>query len=170
MENSTQNTKTRGLRVRRGPYKEEVFEEYLNWMSLSTPEKQQLGITTGRDFARTHGISEDRLSKWKRQEGFQELVNERMRQRWNELTPNVLYALYIRCMKYGMASDVELWLAYFQDWTRKMVGKNKKAEVEFTQNDIRALLAPLSKDEQNKYIGLLNEISHKAGLILENND
>lgn len=131
----------------REPYKKEVFSEFVAWSVLTNEEKGQIGIKNAKVFAKKHSIHESHLSRWKQRNDFHALKMESQRNKLRDLTPDVLAAFHKRCTKYGMGSDIELWLALVEGWDKKKVIEQKQ-ELQFGPNDIRVLIANLSPEKQ----------------------
>lgn len=156
--------------------KADVFQKFVKFMSLPDPEKAEmfeipLNPKTGRyekipnigDFARKYGVHRNTLSNWRNKEEFINAVSFKRKQWGLEKVPNVLASLYTRCIKYGMAYDVETFLAYYDNWDRKQV--QKQVREQFTQDDIRLLLSALPKNEQDQFYGHLAELVARSELI-----
>lgn len=76
-------------------------------------------------------------------------------------TPDVLEGLYNRCVKYGMATDVELWLAYVEGWNKKQVLEHM-AEVKLGKDDIRTLVDLLPEEDQKHFYNTLTDLIAKV--------
>lgn len=139
--------------------KSEVFEQFIIFMSLPDPEKAgYMGlkpdiktnkydrIPTQGDFAIKFGVSKDTLSLWKKRNDFITRVDLKRKEWGIDKVPNVLAALYTRCIKYGMAYDVETYLAYYANWNRTQVIKTVGEK--FDVDDLRALIAELPPTKQ----------------------
>lgn len=160
-----QNVNTSGgkkeTRTNNGPYKVDVFTAFLEWSVLTTKEKKKLCILTAKDFSIQYKIHESQLSRWKARDDFKQAKIKLQRSKWGDLTPDVVEGLYKRCVRYGTASDVELWLAYVEGWNRKQELKELK-EVTLGPNDIRSLTEFLPEEEQKKFYDTLIDLIAKA--------
>lgn len=130
----------------REPYKKEIFLKFVDWCSLTRSEKARLGIPNARAFALRNRLHESQLSRWMQRKDFETLKIERMRERWSDFLPEAIDALRRRIKKYGMARDVGFWLE-LAGWDRKKAVEHK-VEPTFSQDDLRALIAYLPKQEQ----------------------
>lgn len=148
--------------------KVDVFDKYIEWSSLPALERaEMLGIAknpvtgkytrlaTNSDFADKFGVHRNTLGNWRQKSDFIDAVRERIHQRNDARTPDVLDALYRRCIKFGMANDVELWLAYTQGWSRQT--KIKIIE-RFADDDLRRIINALPQEKQREFYLHLNQL------------
>lgn len=150
----------------RSPYHDVAYEAFVEFMSLPDPDramfmgmevdpitKKYHHIPTQTEFALKYGVARPTLSVWKNRPDFEKRVDS-MRKQWGrDKTANVLASLYTRCIKYGMAYDVETYLAYYENWTRTQVVKHT-GDV-FALEDLRSIIALLPEDKQkNAYTEL----------------
>lgn len=157
---------------------QEIKRIFVSFMAMPNPDKCEfLGIPFNAEkkqyaerpqqkhFAKKFGISEKSLSTWKHSEDFDKAVR-RVRTNWGkEKTPDVLAALYRRCVTHGNAYDVELWLAYFEGWDRKQVAPQRMES--FTADDLRMIISTLPQDKQDEWyvkIGELIALSDTIGV------
>ena len=144
-------------------------------MALSDPEKcEYMGIEvnprTGKydkvptmiQFALKSGVSRETLSIWKHRPEFIYLVDLKRKQWGLDKVPNVLAALYTRCLKYGMAYDVETYLAYFAGWTRSQAVKGTVDK--FAADDLRSIIAQLPIHKQKEAYARIADIIGEAEL------
>lgn len=150
----------------RGPYKQDVFEKFIEWSVMTKKEKNNIGITTAKMFATKYKINESHLSRWKQREDFGNHKEQKQQSKLQELTPDILEAFYRRCVKYGMSSDIELWLALVERWNRKKIIEQKK-ELQFGLNDVRALIKNLSPEKQKYYYQTIARLMAEATAIDE---
>ncbi|MBS3903827.1 MAG: hypothetical protein KGZ39_00690 [Simkania sp.] len=150
MKKDKQNVKKLDSAAGREPYKKDLFTEFIGWSVMTNEEKERVGIISAKIFAKKHSIHESQLSRWKQRSDFHALKMQTQRNKLRDLTPDVLAAFHKRCTKYGMASDIELWLALVEEWDKKKVIEQKPA-LEFGPNDIRALIKNLPLDKQKLY-------------------
>lgn len=153
-------------------FKKQVFDDFVTFIASPDVEKAEMfeiqkdergryrSIPNQNDFAKRYGVSKDTLSRWKGRRDFIEAVDLKRKQWGLDKVPNVLAALYARCVKYGMAYDVETYLAYFANWSRTQVLKH--VQEKFDADDIRALLAPLPKEKQDEFFTTLTNILAEA--------
>lgn len=107
--------------------------------------KQYEKIPSERDFAIKYGLSRRTTWLWKSTKGFGSSVNDIRLKKGSEKTPNVMEALYRRCLRFGMSNDVELWLQYYEGWSRL-----QRVEVvqRFAPDDIGKVMKYLPKEKQ----------------------
>lgn len=155
MSNPKQKIKNIGGKTKsRGPYKQDVFSEFVEWSVMTKKERVTSGIATAKIFAKKYKVHESHLSRWKQREEFRSYKEQRQRSKLQELTPDILEAFYKRCMKYGMSSDIELWLALVEKWDKKKVIEQKQ-DLQFGPNDIRVLIKHLPPEKQKHFYGTL---------------
>lgn len=143
------------------PYKKDVYARFIEWQAQTTKERGKSGITFAKDFANKYGIREATLSEWKKRPEFNELKREAQIAKLSDETSDVLDGLKRRCIKYGMAYDVELFLLYVEKWDRKHV-LEILSEVKLGNNDIRTLIDGLPEEEQKRFYDTLTELIAKA--------
>lgn len=154
---------------------EAVFNKFLHFMSLPDPEKcEMLGIPfveekgkfanapTLERFADKFGVSRRTLHNWKLRKGFDPAVVARRREWGKDKTNNVMASLYRRCLQYGNAYDIELWLAYMEAWDRKQVIKHEHET--FGADDIRVIIGRLPKEQQDEWYVKIGELISVAEL------
>lgn len=153
----------------RGPYKKDIFKKFVEWSAMTDEEKVSCGIPNARAFASKHKLHSSQLSRWTQRKDFNTLKFERMRESWSEFVPEAFEALRKRIQRFGMARDVELWLAYTEGWDRKKAAE-QRAPPSFTEDDIRNLLSFLPREEQIKFWQLIAKILLRAQELQENNN
>lgn len=152
------------LKVDTQPYKQDVFARFIDWSTLTREEKNLEGIPTAKAFAEKYGISQNTILNWKKREDFLDLKRQVQVLKLAEETPDVLHGLKKRCIKYGMAHDVELFLLYVENWDRKHV-LEILGEVKLGENDIRSLVALLPETKQKLFYDTLTELIAEAEYI-----
>lgn len=143
------------------PYKKDVYARFIEWQTLTSEERAKVDIPFAKDFANKYGIREATLSEWKKRPEFHELKREAQILKLSDQTSDVLDGLKRRCIKYGMAYDVELFLLYVERWDRKHV-LEILGEVRLGDNDIRTLVDGLPEDKQKKFYVTLTELIAEA--------
>lgn len=155
------------------PYKLKVYHKFVEFYSLPDPEQAEfLSIpyndklkkferpATLKEFAKAYGVHQDTLTNWKKRDDFIVAVDSKRREWGKDRTANVLSSLYRRCIKYGMSYDVETYLAFYEGWDKKKV--IEASGTKFDMDDIRALIAPLPKDKQEKFYAVITQIITEA--------
>ena len=145
----------------RKPYKSTIFGRFVNWIALPTKERIEIGIETQKAFAKKYGVQERTLTEWKQRTDFGEQKREAQILRLQNDTADVLEGLKNRCIKYGMAYDVELFLLYVEKWDRKHV-LEILSEVKLGDNDIRTLVDLLPKNKQKLFYDTLTNLIAEA--------
>lgn len=129
----------------------DTYEEFVHWSVLTVKEKEALKEPkTQRDFAKKFEIHENTVLDWKKREDYPKLRGDALRAKLAMETPEVLEDMRRRIKKYGSAFEVDLWLAYVEQWDRKQVIEMKQP-VQFGIGDIRQLMANLPKEKQKMY-------------------
>lgn len=148
----------------------EIKQAYIRWMAMSDTQRCiALEIQPVEDakknmrypkpthgmFANYYKIGERTLYNWRVEKGFDGAVNKELKA-WGEMNvSNVIMALYNNAITKGGAAEVELYLAYFKDWTKKTQIVHKE---ELTDNDIRNIIATLPEEKQQQFYSMLDEI------------
>lgn len=158
------------------PYKAAIYKKFVDFCAMPDVDKcVMLGIPkdekTGRykelptqtKFAQKFGVHINTLSQWKRRTEFGVAVDAEQKEWGIDHTPNVMAALLRRCLRYGIGTDVELYLAYYKNWDRKQVIKHVTEK--FAMDDIRALLEILPKEKQDEFYGIIANIVAEAELL-----
>lgn len=159
--------------------KKEIFQKFIEYSSLPDYEKAQLlgfvlNSQTGKfdrlpnltDFAKKYGVTNQTLTNWRKRPDFLNAVNNKMIAKGIDRVPNIMDALYRRCVRHGMAYDIELYLAYFQNWSRT---QSVKMTVEkFQQDDLRYLISLLPKQKQSEFYGFVTKLITEAESVIHN--
>ena len=96
-------------------------EHVLNALGIREPEVMELfGIKSQSEFATRFGVAEPTLSHWKREmhrgSDFQDF-----RVQMQQLTKNVMGALYRKTIEDGDAARVKLWMQVVEGWNERIV-------------------------------------------------
>ncbi len=144
-------------------HRKDTFNNFIEWSILTSKEKIECDLITAKAFAKQHKITEAQLSKWKKRTEFYQLKQEKMMDKMKDCTPDVLNALRDRCIKYGMAHDIEFWLLYVEGWDRKhaLLEMNKK-KLTLAPDDIRILVERLPKEKQKRFYDVITELIIEA--------
>ena len=138
------------------------YAKFVQWMAAPAEERRDdWGATSQIALSEKLQVRNATLSEWKKRPDFWNEVNRlRGTTYLQPRTSNVLMALYRRCIKLGMAQDVELWLAYVEGWDKKQIVEHQGDALD--ENDIRALIANIPENERNEYYKKLAEIVGRA--------
>lgn len=155
--------------------KKAIFDAFVEFCASPDPDRAEMfgykldplknryeKIPSQKDFAIKYGVSQDTLVDWKKREDFIIAVDIKQKQWGVDLTANVMASLYKRCLKYGISADVELFLAYYKNWDRKLVIKDSAER--FTVDDLRSLISTLPKNKQDDFITYVSEVLAEAEL------
>lgn len=155
--------------------KSEIYAKFVRFMAVPDPDRcEMLGISMNREtglpmenptltkFAQHFGVHLNTLRNWKMKPEFQKAVTSFRKDWGKDRTANVMAALYRNILRNGNAYDVELWMAYMENWDRKQVVKI--VQEEFTANDIRTIISRLPKDQQNEWYTRIGELVTLAEL------
>lgn len=154
-----QSTQDGGISIR----KFNAYLAFIEWAATPTPERE---YRTMSEFAEGWNINRTTLYKWKREKEFWQQVEDHRIKKYRERTSTVMQALYNRILKYGMAADVELWLAYFEGWDKKQVAKD--APKRFAEDDIRELISRLPEEKQKQYYDMLAQLLSDVSIAERN--
>lgn len=152
-----------------------AYNAFIIFMSLPDPDKAVMMevpfneltkkyayIPKQKDFAVKYGVHENTLTQWKKRKDFISSVDIKRKEWGLDKVPNVLAALYTRCIKYGMAYDVETYLAYYANWNRTQVIKNVTDK--FDVDDLRSIIQELPESKQKDAYTTLADIITQAEL------
>lgn len=139
------------------PRKKDIYARFVEWIAMDSKERAASGIKNKTAFAKQYGIRNATLTDWQKRPEFLDLKLEEQILKLQLDTSDVLSGLRDRCIKYGMAYDVELFLLYVEKWDRKHVLEILE-EVKLGENDIRTLVALLPEAKQKKFYDTLTEL------------
>lgn len=148
----------------------EIFAEYCKFAAMPHQDKcEYLGIEkdpkTGRPvahptqtaFGKKWGISNTSLTLWKARPEYTQLVLSNSVKWSADKVPDVIAALYRRCLQYGMAYDVEMYLKWAINWDPHKLGQ-QGGNQPFTMDDIRTIVAVLPREKQAKFYATIADI------------
>jgi len=139
-----------------------VFDAFCYWIVRTSDERVEEKLPkTQQEFAKKHKVIEATLSNWKKQADYEATRHEKMQQKLADKTPEVLDGLFTRCKRYGMAYEVELWLAYVEGWDKKKV-LEMTGKIEFGDGDIRALVEHLPKAKKKLFYDTITKLLIEA--------
>lgn len=148
----TENPEERNVRLK------EAYTDFIRWTILTKQErKAEKAPQTQTEFARKWHIDIDTTTDWKKRQDFELLRGEMFRKKLASDVPEVMQDLRKRIKKYGMAQDVELYLAYAEGWDKKKVVEIKPP-MQFGLDDVRALVAKLPKEKQKTYYATIAKL------------
>lgn len=154
--------------------KTKAFNAFVKFMSLPDSEKirflnlEKNPLTgeyprpTQEHFCKMYGVHRKTCADWKKKPEYISMVDTTRKQWGLDKVPNVLQALYNRCIKYGMAYDVETFLAYFANWNRTQISKVTVEKVD--PDDLRNIISMLPMDKQIEAYEKLADIIGSANL------
>jgi K+ transporter len=135
--------------------KEQTYREFVAWFSLPAHERGE--VKSQGDFAIKYKVNQATLSEWKKRKDFKEQIDNVTLDWGFAKTPNVFAALYKRCVTYGMAQDVELWLAYFKGWDKKQVMEHRNL-IGFSKDDLFTMIDLLPADKQKQFHDIIDKL------------
>jgi hypothetical protein len=146
-----------------------IYEEFILWFALPSPQKERLGIETLEDFSQEWGVTPRSLSRWKDRQGFEEAVR-RLRKKWAfDKTGDVMYGIYKAAVK-GNDKSQKLWMQLFEGFTETHEVK-QTIKVEVSVNDIRFLIEGLPEPLRTKHYDNFRDLiidaeqARRAGLL-----
>lgn len=154
----------RGGTKNRAPNKKDAYMRFVQWSAWTSQMRKDNGLPTVTSFCEKYGINIDTTTDWKKRADFAQLKREAQIEWLGDATSDVLAGLKDRCVKYGMAYDVELYLLYVEGWDRKRVIE-LMGEVKLGNNDLRAVIDLLPEHKRTKFYGLLTELVAEAEAI-----
>lgn len=144
------------------PPKLNEYELFLDFCTTPYPQRP-LDELTERDFCGKYGVSQMTLWRWKQRKGFKEELRGRNRAWGCSRIADVLYALYVRCIRHGRAQDVALFLEYVEGWSPRSSGqKDPDEQEEYTIDDIRYIIGFLPPEDQKEFNETIIKIYQKA--------
>ncbi len=153
--------KTNNNRGGRKMRKRDIFIRFVEWIALTIKEREKIGVPTQQEFANKYKINTGTLSEWKKRSDFNKLKSEAQIEKLQDSTTDVLEGLKNRCIKYGMAYDVELFLLYVEKWDRKHV-LEILGEIKLGDNDIRTIIGLLPENKQKVFYDTLVNLIAEA--------
>jgi hypothetical protein len=139
-------------------YTQQDRDEFAFWFSLPLKERKSAGHSTIQEYADNHDIDPKTLWRWRQDPLFTKLTDH-LRQKWGQdMTASVMDGWKLACEK-GNPLAIELWLAYFHDFTRKTaLDVNEAKKNEYGVNDIRSIIDTLPEGLRQKHNGYLREL------------
>lgn len=98
-------------------YKKQEFQQFAEW--LATPDDIRVEKTQ-EEFGIKVGVDPATLSVWKRKDELWDLVKEYNKKMFGkDRTLKLLNAWYVKILANPKAADMELWLQYYDDFSKK---------------------------------------------------
>jgi hypothetical protein len=141
--------------------KKDVYARYIDWIALTNEERKKIGLPTQKSFCEKYGINTTTVCLWQDRPEFSELKRKAQVKKLSLETSDVLEGLKNRCVKYGMAYDIELFLLYVEDWNREHILK-LKGEVKLGADDLRSIIDLLPVPKRAKFYDVLTELIAEA--------
>lgn len=136
----------------------EAYVDFLRWDVLTETEKKRDNEPRNqKEFAKKWEMREATLSEWRARGDFPKLRSTMLRKKMAYEIPEVMGDLRKRIKKYGIGLDVELYLAYAENWDKKKVVEIKPTN-DFGPDDVRALIAKLPKEKQKTYYATIAKL------------
>lgn len=126
-----------------------TFMAFAEWMAKPLPERKEEGLESVKAFAKHYKINRSTLYLWKKKPDFWKRVESLRQHKCREHTSTVIHKLYLRILRYGMAQDVELWLAYVEGWDKKQVIEERPQL--FQEGDLRELVKKLPAEKREEF-------------------
>lgn len=136
-----------------------IYIKFCEWFFAPASERE--GISTQGEFAEKYKVNMNTISRWKKRDDFKVIIKDKRKAWGQERTGNVVASLYKRIIKYGMAYDVELWLALIEGWDKKKVTELRE-KLEIGDDDIRSLIKYLPKDKQTQFYDTITKLLAEA--------
>lgn len=150
---------------RRQPRNLAVYLEFCEWWAapIGTRKMEFDGIMTQKEWANKYGVAEQTLVEWKKRPEFYRLANEARFRHMQDRSPEIFEGLIIGAKK-GYAENVELYLNYFEGWSKKQVIEQRQ-KVDLHMDDIRNIIQVLPQDDQQNFYETIGKLLHKAKRI-----
>lgn len=134
----------------------QIYDEFILWFAMPTPEKEKMGIENQTEFAREWEISDRTCSRWKERDDFESRVRQ-LRKKWAfDKTGDVIYGIYRSSVK-GNDKSQKLWMQIFEGFTEKQEVTHT-LQVEVSVKDIRFLIEGLPEPLRTKHYDNLTEL------------
>jgi len=164
MANSdTHKTKNKGgVKEERDLVLVETHKKFMEWSVMTKEEREQAGLRADQKaFAQKHKINENTISDWKNRSDYPESRIQAFRDKLSKRTPEVMEALLRRIKKYGMGYEVELYLAFVENWDKKTVLEHRD-KLQFGEGDIRELLKHIPSEKRKEFYVTLTKLITEA--------
>lgn len=152
-------------------YKENEYELFCQWSALPFFARKKMGIPTQLQFAKKYGVNDQTLTAWKHRSDYWLKRNKHLKQWGQELTPQVMSALYKKCIReeWSHPKYIELWLKYIEGWDPN-AKPEPKGEDYIKPDDIKTLIDILPEEKRNLFYRTLFDLIDEAKKIREEND
>ena len=127
----------------------DLYITFCEWYAMTRTQKKEYGATTMLEFAAKHDIADRTLRRWKKKPEFFHLVKDYRLEFLQDRGGDVWEGLILGAMK-GYADNVELYLAYTENWSMKQVIELRKL-VQFAPGDLREHIEKLSPEKQKEH-------------------
>jgi hypothetical protein len=81
--------------------------------------EKEWGFNLDVDFAKKFNVRPETLCAWKKDPEFWESIRDTLKLWGKDRIPDVLAGMYKKAISEGNATEVKLWLQYFDDWKEK---------------------------------------------------
>jgi hypothetical protein len=81
--------------------------------------EKEWGFNLDLDFAKKFKVRPETLCAWKKEPEFWEGIRDTLKLWGKDRIPDVLAGMYKKAVSEGNATEVKLWLQYFDDWKEK---------------------------------------------------
>lgn len=119
-------------------------EEFLRRVGIVDENIYALAeIKTQAQFAEHYGVAEGTLSDWNNTEGVV-LASQNMQSWAQQLSKNVIFAMYNKIMRTGDAAETKLWFQIIEQWSEKQQIEHKLGPVVSINYDV---VSPITDEE-----------------------
>ena len=152
----------RNLERQRGPQRMSEYLHFCEWYAapLDIRKEKFDDIKTMGEYAKEHGVHTDTLTKWKKRPEFYNLVSQARQGHADDSWGEVMYGWKKSVLK-GNPYALELWLAYFMGWDKKLVIEEKH-KLNLDMGDVRSLIEQLPEGKQADFYETIGRLLHEA--------
>lgn len=119
-------------------------EEFLRRVGIVDENIYALAeIKTQSQFAEHYGVAEGTLSDWNNTEGVV-LASQNMQSWAQQLSKNVIFAMYNKIMRTGDAAETKLWFQIIEQWSEKQQIEHKIGPVVSINYEV---ISPVTDEE-----------------------
>ena len=109
--------------------------------------EKEWGFNSDGEFAKKFNVNPGTLSEWKKAPEFWEGIRDTLKLWGKDRIPDVLAGMYKKAVSEGNATEVKLWLQYFDDWKEKSEVNVHYAAIKELQDSNRKLFEMAAKRE-----------------------
>lgn len=109
--------------------------------------EKEWGFNSDGEFAKKFKLNSCTLCEWKKDPEFWEAIRDTLKLWGKDRIPDVIAGMYKKAVSEGNATEVKLWLQYFDDWKEKSEVNIHYAALKDLQDSNRKLFEEELKKE-----------------------